>query len=411
VSFSLTRRVFLRGAGLAAVGIGASPTSLLLRTAAAATSDDRVLALLFLRGGADGLSLCAPYGAPEYYELRPTIALPRPRSSGALSLIDLDGFFGLHPALAPLAPLYADGSLAVLHAVGNPALSHSHFDAQEFVETGTPAVKGTTTGFLDRCLSRTEGRDLMQGVSFSDLVPRSFLGPEPILVVRDVSRFDFDAPRWRPEAERLLAEMYEANPLAVARTGQDALRALRILKGSPRIGAAPANGAVYPDAPLGVSMAQAAQIIKARFGTRCIFVDVPGDFDTHSLQLERNQKDYATLGAALQAFSVDLGQDMDRVVVMVVTEFGRAVYESGAQGTDHGTGGAMLLLGGRVKGKHVYGRWPGIAKAQLYLERDLAVTTDYRDVFAELARDHLGIPDVKGLFPGYVPGPAPGVMG
>jgi uncharacterized protein (DUF1501 family) len=410
VTSFLSRRVFLRGAGLAAVGIGARPSSVLLRAAAAATRDDRVLVMLFLRGGADGLSLCAPYAEPEYYRQRPTIALPRPRQAGAESLLDLDGFFGLHPALAPLAPSYADGRLAVVHAVGNAALSHSHFDAQEFIETGTPAVKGTTTGFLDRCLGRAPGRDLMQGVSFSDLAPRAFLGPEPILVVRDVSRFDFEAPRWRPEAEQLLAEMYQSNPLAIAQTGRDALRALRILKGSPSIGAGPAPGAIYPEAPLGASLAQAAQVIKARFGTHCIFVDVPGDFDTHSLQLERNQKDYATMGAALHAFDTDLGAEMDRVVVMVVTEFGRAVYEGGAQGTDHGTAGAMLVLGGRVKGKRVYGRWPGLEKAQLYRERDLAVTTDYRDVFAEVAREHLGISDVSTLFPGYVPGPGPGVI-
>jgi uncharacterized protein (DUF1501 family) len=382
----------------------------LLRTAAAATRDDRVLVMLFLRGGADGLSLCPPYGEPQYYEQRPTIALPRPRQAGAESLVDLDGFFGLHPALAPLAPLYEDGRLAVLHAVGHRSLGRSHFDAQEFVETGTPAVKGTPTGFLDRCLGRAPGRDLMQGVSFSDLAPRAFLGPEPILVARDLSRFDFDAPQWRPEAEVRLSEMYAASPLTVGQTGRDALEALRILKGAPSIGAAPAGGAVYPDVPLGASMAQAAQIIKARLGTRCIFVDVPGDFDTHSYQLKHNQKDYSAIGTALAAFCTDLGNDLDRVVVMVATEFGRAVYESGAQGTDHGTGGAMLLVGGKVKGKRVHGRWPGIAKSELYLERDLAVTTDYRDVFAELARDHLGIPDASALFPGYVAGPAPGVM-
>jgi uncharacterized protein (DUF1501 family) len=141
-----------------------------------------------------------------------------------------------------------------------------------------------------------------------------------------------------------------------------------------------------------------------------MFVDVPGDFDTHSNQLKHNQKDFEAIGKALAAFCTDLGNDLDRVVVMVATEFGRAVYESGAQGTDHGTGGAMLLLGGKVKGKRVHGRWPGIAKSQLYLERDLAVTTDYRDVFAELAHEHLGIADVATLFPGYAPGPAPGVM-
>ena len=195
MSAAISRRVFMRGASLAALGVGAGPGSLLLRAADMAGSGDRVLVMLFLRGGADGLSLCAPHGEPEYYKQRPTIALPRPGQAGSDSLIDLDGFFGLHPAFAPLRPLYADGRLAVLHAVGNASLGRSHFDAQEFVETGTPAVKGTTTGWLDRCMARTAGDNLLQGVAFSDLAPRAFLGPEPILVARDVARFDFDAPK------------------------------------------------------------------------------------------------------------------------------------------------------------------------------------------------------------------------
>ena len=409
MSYGFSRRVFLKGAGLAAIGIGASPTSLLARAAQGGAASDRVLVMLFLRGGADGLSLCAPYGEPEYYKQRPTIALAKPRTADE-SLIDLDGYFGLHPALAPIAPLYKDGQLAVLHAVGNAALGRSHFDAQEFVETGTPAVKGTTTGFLDRCIARVAGDDLMRGVSFSDLAPRSFLGPEPILVARDLARFDFDAPLWRAEAERHLAEMYEKNALPVGRTGREALQAIRILKAAPAVGAAPANDAQYPDAPLGASMQQAAEVIKARLGTRCIFIDVPGDFDTHSRQIKLNREEYTRLGAALSAFHTDLGPEMERVLVMVLSEFGRAVYESGAQGTDHGTGGAMLFLGGTVKGGKVHGQWPGLEKSQLYLERDLAVTTDFRDAFTEVAQRHLGLADTASLFPGYTPSAGPGVI-
>jgi uncharacterized protein (DUF1501 family) len=412
VTPGFSRRVFLRGAGLAALGVGVSPTSLIVRAAQAAGRGDSVLVMLFLRGGADGLSICAPYGDPEYYQQRPTIALPRPLQAGNEALIDLDGHFGLHPDLAPLKPLYSEGRLAVLHAVGNASLGRSHFDAQEFVETGTPAIKGTPTGYLGRCIARAEGSDLMRGVSISDLAPRTLQGPGPgpVLVVRDVSRFDFDAPQWRTEAEACLARMYEDSPLPVGRTGRDALKAIRVLKAAPEIGAPPTVGARYPDVPLGASLQQAAQIIKAGLGTRCLFVDVSGDFDTHSEQIKHNHKEYAELGSALSAFDTDLGKHMDRVLVMVVTEFGRAVYESGAQGTDHGTGGAMLLLGGPVKGGRIHGRWPGLRKDQLYLERDLAVTTDFRDAFAEVARKHLGVADVSDLFPGYVPGPGPGTI-
>jgi uncharacterized protein (DUF1501 family) len=395
---------------MAAVGVGTLPSSLLARAAAAAeTAGDRVLVMLFLRGGADGLSLCAPYGEPEYYKQRPTIALAKP-GTGEEPLLDLDGYFGLHPSLAPLAPLYEEGRFAILHAVGNADLGRSHFDAQEFVETGTPAVKGTLSGFLDRAIARTPGTDLMQGVSFSDLVPRSFLGPEPILVARDVARFDFDAPNWRAEAERRIVEMYEDERLPVGQTGREAIEAIRILKAAPPVFAPPANGAVYPDAPVGASMQQAAKVIKARLGTRCIFVDVPGDFDTHSRQVKLNRLEYGRLGAALGAFSTDLGKEMDRVLVMVVSEFGRAVYESGAEGTDHGTGGAILMLGGGVKGGRVHGKWPGLQKADLLWERDLAVTTDFRDAFAEVAQKHLKLDDVSTIFPGYTPRPGPGVV-
>jgi uncharacterized protein (DUF1501 family) len=369
--------------------------------------------MLFLRGGADGLNICAPYGDPEYYEQRPTIALPRPLQAGSDSLLDLDGYFGLHPALAPLRPMYSEGRMAILHAVGNGSLGRSHFDAQEFVETGTPAVKGTPTGWLGRYIARSPGSDLMQGVSISDLAPRSFQGPGPgpILVVRDVSRFDFDAPQWRTEAETFLAGMYDQSSLPVAQTGREALKAIRILKAAPEIGAPPAAGVVYPDVPLGGSLRQAAQLVKAALGTRCIFVDVPGNFDTHSQQIKENLRDYTELASALAAFDADLGKEMDRVVVMVVTEFGRAVYESGAGGTDHGTGAAMILLGGPVRGGRVHGQWPGLKKSQLFLERDLAATTDFRDAFAEVARQHLKLGDVSGLFPGYTPGPGPGVLG
>ena len=407
---NLTRRGFLRGSGAFALGVALRPDSLLARTARQAAAERNVLVVAFLRGGADGLSLCAPYADPDYYALRPTIALARPRQASGEALIDLDGRFGLHPDLAPLKPLWDSSRFAILHAVGCYGLSRSHFDAQEFLETGTPGVKSTTTGWLDRCLAREPGHPLLAGLSFSALAPRSFLGPEQVLVSRDLDRFDFEAPGWRAEAERELRKLYANEKGPVGDVTRVALDAVRILKRTPQIRERPSNGAVYPEGFIGRAFRQTAAVIRSELGARCIFVDIPGDFDTHANQILQNRKDYRELAPALAAFDRDLGRGMDRVVVLVVTEFGRTAAESGSLGTDHGSAGAMLLLGGSVRGGRVHGAWPGLAKDKLFEERDLAVTTDFRDVFAEVARQHLRVRDASSLFPGYVPGKGPGVL-
>jgi uncharacterized protein (DUF1501 family) len=406
----LSRRSLLKGVGWAALGAAVRPVSLLARAAERAQRPRNVLLLTFLRGGADGLSLCAPYSDPEYYELRPTLALPRPRTAGSESLIDLDGHFGLHPQLAPLKPLYDSERLAILHGVGSPFATRSHFDAQEFIETGTPGVKGTTTGWLDRCLTAARAESRIPGVSFSALQPRSFQGSQPVLVTRELTGFDFEAPGWRDQAEQALRRLYGADRGPVGRLGVRALDAVREVRSAPELAAPPANAAVYPKSALGEAFRQSAQLIRADLGVRCLFVDVPGEFDTHSNQLDHNRKDYAELAGALAAFDRDLGRQMDRVVVLVVTEFGRTVAESGSAGTDHGSAGAMLVLGNPVHGGRVSGRWRGLAKNELYEERDLPVTTDFRDVFATVARKHLGVSDGSSLFPGYEPLDEPGIL-
>ena len=400
--FDPSRRLFLRGASLAAVGVGFAPSRLLVRAAEAATNG-RVLVKVFLRGAADGLNLCVPHGEAEYYALRREIALPRPGQSGGV--VDLDGHFGLHPELAPLAPFFQDGRLAVVHAVGNPQVTRSHFDAQDFQESGTPAVKSTATGWLDRAVAQVPGSEVTQAVTFASQSVRSFLGPEPVLVAQTLSSFDLRARAWRAEAERLLRQMYESDRTDVGATGRETFEAITTLQSVPA--AAPANGAVYPTATVGAALRQAAQLVKAGIGTRCIYVNVTGGFDTHSNQLANNTADYRPLGQALAAFATDLGGRLDDVALMVTTEFGRTAAVNGAAGTDHGTGYCMLVLGGRVRGGRVLGRWPGLASSQLFEGRDLAATTDWRDVFQELARTQLDIP--ASLFPGYTPGPGVGL--
>lgn len=406
--WDVSRRVFLKGAGLLALGVGAQPSSLLVRMAEAAGSGSTVLVKVFLRGGADGLNLCAPHGESEYYDLRGDIALPRPGSTGGL--VNLDGYFGLHPALLPLKPLYDDHRLAFVHAVGSYGLGRSHFAAQDFTETGTPGVQSTATGWLDRALARIPGSPVTEAVAFSALLPRSFLGPEPVLVVEDLESFDLVARNWREEADVLVRALYQQDASGTGAAAREAFSAIDTFRSRPEIQAPPANGAQYPDAPIGRSLRQAAQVLKAGLGTRCLYVNVAGGFDTHANQLAANAADYGALGSALAAFDTDLGGRRDDVVVLVTTEFGRTAAVNGSQGTDHGTGHCMIVLGGRVRGGRVAGSWPGLSRSQLFEERDLAVTTDYRDVYAELARVHLGIADAGSLFPGYSPGPGPGVV-
>jgi uncharacterized protein (DUF1501 family) len=403
MSFDPSRRVFLRGAGLAAVGVGVAPSSLLVRTALAA-SVPKVLVKVFLRGGADGLNLCAPYGDSQYYNLRGGIALPRPGQAGGV--VNLDGYFGMHPELAPLEPWFRDGRLAFVHAVGNPQVTRSHFDAQDFQESGTPGDKQTATGWLDRAIAQIPGREVTQAVSFSSQLVRSYLGPEPVLVAQTLTSFDLRARNWRAEAETLLTAMYQADPTAVGTTGLETFEAIGTLLRAPT--PPPSNGATYPSGNTGNALRQAAGLVKTGVGTRCIYVNVTGGFDTHSNQLQNNVNDYRPLAQALAAFATDLGGLLDDVVVMVTTEFGRTARVNGAAGTDHGTGYAMLVLGGRVRGGRVLGRWPGLGAGQLYENRDLAATTDFRDVFQEVARVQLGIS--ASLFPGYTPGAGVGVV-
>ena len=408
MTWDISRRVFLRGAGLAALGVGFQPSGLLVRTAQAATAGGKVLVQVFLRGGCDGLNMVVPYGDPEYYSLRgaagnASIAL----ESG--TIVKLDSYFGLHPALAPLKPLYDGGRLGFLHAVGHYGLTRSHFDAQDFMETGTPGDKTTTTGWLDRGIAQLPGSEVTQAVSFSAQLPRSFLGSEPVLVAQNVANFDIRARNWRDEAERLLRRMYDGRDGDVAGTARETFAAMDVLVGNAALSASPANGAAYPAVSIGNSLRQAAAVIKAGLGTRCIFVNVTGSFDTHASQIAGNNLEFARIGQALAAFAQDLGGLLDDVVVMVTTEFGRAAYVNGSGGTDHGSAHCMMLLGGRVRGGRVHGSWPGLAKNQLYQERDLAATTDFRDAFAELARAQLGV-DTNALFPGYTPGPGPGVV-
>jgi uncharacterized protein (DUF1501 family) len=407
MAWDVSRRVFLKGASMAAVGVGMGPSPLMVRAAEAAAPGTGVLVHVFFRGGFDGLNFCVPYDDPNYLSARPNIALRR--SDG---VIPLDSYFGLHPALGPLEPYYRDGRFGVIQAVGNLKLTRSHFDAQDFIEQGTPGVKTTADGWLGRAITQIPGATVTDQVAFSSQLPRSFFGLEPVLVTQNVSTFDLRAGTgsrsWRPQANTALRAMYQGDTEA-GRVGRETFTALDTLQRNPAVLAAPAAGANYVltgnGNNLGSSLRQAAALIKANIGVRTIFINVGGAFDTHANEIASHDLEFPRIAQSLAAFAVDLGARFDDVVVLGLTEFGRTFTENGSRGTDHGAGSTAFYMGGRVRGGRVLGRWPGLAKTQLNEQRDLMPTTDFRDLFAEALRLHVGVTDLSRVLPDYSPQP------
>jgi len=407
---TISRRAFVRAGGLALVGLGFDP--LFLDRAAYALphlpgTGGKTLVCLFQRGAVDGLSMIVPQADPHYYRERPRIAVPR------TSLIDLDGQFGLHPRLAGLKPLWDEGSLAVVHAVGSPDATRSHFDAQDYMETGTPGAKSTPDGWANRyCRHAREHRETpFRAVAFGPQLPRTLAGGAPALAIDDLRAFGLRSAR-REGSDRLaraFEALYEgASTGLLASSSAEGFDAIRMLREADPSRRQPENGAAYPPGRLGQHLMQIAQLIKADLGVQIAFADV-GGWDTHVNQgADQGQLGARLdeLGRALSAFHADLGERMRDVVVLTMSEFGRTVRENGNSGTDHGHGTAMLVLGGKVRGGRMYGRWPGLDPSNRFEGRDLAVTTDFRDLFGETLVRHLGSADLSAIFPGHSPDPA-----
>ena len=279
------------------------------------------------------------------------------------------------------------------------------------METGTPGNKSTSTGWLDRAIKGIPGSSVSEAVAFQSQLPRSFMGPEPVLVATNLTTFNLKVgTTWRTEAEAALRGMYGSRQDAIGKVGRETFEAIDTIVRSPVLTTPPANGAAYPNVSIGTSLRQAAAIIKAGIGTRTIFISLGGAFDTHSGQIAAHQLEFPRIGDSLAAFAQDLGGLLDDVVVLMVSEFGRTAYVNGSAGTDHGSAHAVLALGGSVRGGRMLGRWPGLSATQLYQNRDLAATTDFRDVYAEVARKHLGLTDMATLFPGYNVGAGVGLL-
>ncbi len=374
-----------------------------------AATRKKVLVAIFQRGAADGLNVIVPHGEKAYYGLRPTIAVPRPSTSGdglQDAAIDLDGFFGLHPSLAPLKPLFDQQHLAIVDAVGSPDPTRSHFDAQDYMESGTPGLKATDSGWMNRALPKMEGKvSPVRAVALGAALPRTLRGGEPAISLQSIGNFQVR----NEAAAKQFEEMYatSADP-RLQSMGRETFEAVAMLQAIQRQPYTPANGASYPRGRFGDSLRQIAQLIKSDVGMEMAFADIGGwDHHVNELGQRASEGQLAVLlreyGQALKAFWQDMGDRMSDVTVVTMSEFGRTAHENGNRGTDHGHANYMLAMGGAVKGGKVYGKWPGLETEQLYEGRDLALTTDFRDVLGELVAKHTGSANLRGVFPGYSP--------
>ena len=399
-----TRRIFLRNSALAVVGTAAVP-SFLTRAAFGAVETgtrNKRLVVIFQRGAADGLNIVVPHAEAQYYAMRPSINIPRK------AVLDLDGHFGLHPALSAFQPLWQQRHLAIVHAAGSPDTTRSHFDAQDFMETGTPGVKSTEDGWLNRSL-----RDLpaapqnspFRAIALGPSLPRILSGAEPAVAMNNINDFSVGGrgPKPSPVASAFEAMYDRSSDTVLHGTGEETFDAVKMLKAADPGKYNPAPNANYPKGRFGDSLRQLAQLIKANLGVQVAFADI-GGWDNHvnegavEGQLANVLGDFSQ---SLAAFWNDLGDLGEDTVVITMSEFGRTARENGNRGTDHGHANVMFVLGGPVKGGHVYGRWPGLDQSQLYEGRDLALTTDFRQVIGEAVERHMGNKNLAEVFPGY----------
>ncbi len=410
----MDRRFFLKsgGIGLASFGLMAAAPEFLHQFAGAATlgrdpGRKKVLVTIFQRGAVDGLNVVVPHGDGSYYDLRPTIAVPQPKKTDGA--IDLDGHFGLHPSLAALEPLWRSNQFAIVEAVGSPDNTRSHFDAQDYMESGTPGNKGTRDGWLNRVLQGDKAKDQspFRAVAMTQQLPRSLYGRAPSVAMSNLADFSIKAGIYSQSMQGGFEAAWQENAKdGLGETGKETFEAVNFLKQANPAQYKPENGASYPNTDFGRSMTQIAQLIKAGVGLEIAFTDTGNDirWDTHVNEGNARGQlaNYLrTFGQALAAFSTDLGKRMDDVVVITMSEFGRTARENGTRGTDHGHANAMCVLGNSVQGGKVYGDFRGLKNDKLYEGRDLDVTTDFRDVFAEAAYKHIGNKDLAAIFPGY----------
>ncbi len=438
-TMKITRRQVLTGATLAAAAGAANGVGRGLSALASVTVGPRAqqvggnaLVVLFLRGGADGLNIIVPHGDDDYHRLRPSIGLAGARDGKAdpkARALDLDGFFGLHPALAPLLPLYQNGQFSAVQAIGSGDRTLSHFEAMATMERGIAEDAGAASGWLARHLLTTggEAESPLRAVALAETMPASLRGATGATTLTSLADFrltthaaptgtgnrPFHAPADGDRASALQATlrgMYGDSRQAGAKdaladAGHETLAALDAVKRLDPAHYRPAPGVVYPNTELGNGFRQAACLIKGEVGLEVACLDMDG-WDTHVAQGRDSgwqPSRLGDLGRALAAFAADLGPHLPRVTTLVMTEFGRRAYENSGLGTDHGHASCLLMLGGGVQGGRVFGKWPGLGDHQLDENHNLRVTTDYRDVLAEVLTRRLGNDRLSEVFPEYTP--------
>jgi len=401
-----SRRFFLRNGALALAGTTALPAFLTRAVFAAtteATAQGKKLVVIFQRGAADGLNIVVPWRENNYYAMRPTIAIPQKQ------VLDLDGFFGLHPAMASLMPLFQQGHLAIVHATGSPDGTRSHFDAQDFMESGTPGIKSTQDGWLNRALQaedlhRKQEHTAFRAVALGTDVPRTLAGRIPALAISNLQDFAVGGRGAKPApAATAFEAMYdESSDSLLHSAGDETFEAIKMLRATDPAHYQPSPDANYPNNGFANNMKQIAQLLKANLGLEAAFTDI-GGWDTHQNQgsvdgqLANRLREFSD---GIAAFWRDMGPDAENITLVTMSEFGRTAHQNGTGGTDHGHANAMFVLGGKVKGGKVYGKWPGISDHQLNEGRDLAITTDYRQVLGEVVTKSIGASNLEVTFPG-----------
>jgi len=369
-----------------------------------------ILVVIFLRGAADGLNMVVPYGEDAYYQLRPTLGVPRPDDSmveKAKRAIALDDFFGIHPNLKPLFPIWETGDLAIIHASGSSDGSHSHFKTMNLMERGVANENGKASGWLSRHLmsKETENTSPLRAVGIGNIPQRSLRGGVPVTSFQSIDEFQFKLDEKSQTWLKALVSFYYRGTDEFSELGRDTFRIYQTLQKLDMNAYLGTGKLDYPATEFGSGLKQIAMLAKADVGFEVAALD-HHNWDTHFAQGLYSGIMPALLSEladGLAAFYADMQDYLPRLTIVVMSEFGRRAYENGSLGTDHGHGEVMFLIGGNVKGKKVYTNWPGLQKKQLYGPGDLAVTIDYRDILAELCLKRLNNHRVDVIFPDFKP--------
>ena len=406
---NVSRRIFLKSGGVAMIGMSTIPAFLQRAVAATPMPNKKKLIVLFQRGAADGLNIVVPFGEPNYYRIRPSIAIPQPRQGGEGAAVDLDGFFGLHPSLAPLGP--AVSQRAARHRACRRIARHHAF---AFRRPGFHGVRHARRKSHRRRLAQSHGsgragrtRSPFRAVAMGPNLPLTLRGSAPAIALADVKQFRVLSQSTAVQGgfEALYAQTVDK---VLRGTGTETFEAIEMLRKADPSRFQPENGADYPKSRVGQTLQQVAQLIKADIGMEVSFVDT-GGWDNHvneggaQGQMANLLRD---LGQGLAALHQDLGDRMEDIVVVTMSEFGRTAHENGNRGTDHGHANCMFVMGGPVQGGKVYGKWPGLGPEQLNEGRDLKLTTDFRSVLGEVISGHLGSKNLQTVFPGFDNSPA-----